>query len=211
MPGYTGGGAIARVLSSEAFCYILDIDSKTVADRVSFQLMPEVISESKSANYAEIPIVGRSLPQLGYANSSSRQASLSLMFVALEREGKYTAEWVENQVRWLEAKVYPRYVDDWTFPPPRLLLIVGQAMGMQCVMTSCTTSWMGPWDVTNGLTARPFRGQVDITLQEIGQNDNEHGHPFGHDAALQKKNQIRAPGNSAVPIYVQIPLAVNRG
>jgi hypothetical protein len=210
MPGYSGGKPVATYLSSEAFCFLLDIDSEA-GDRVSFQLMPEVISESKSANYAEIPIVGRSLPQLGYANSSSRVTNLSLQFVALQREGKYTAEWVENQVRWLEAKVYPRYIDDWTFPPPRLLLVVGQAMGMQCVMTSCTTSWMGPWDATNGRQALAFRAQVDIGLQEIGQNNNEHGHPFGHDAAVSGKNQIREPGNSDAAPYVSIPLVLSGG
>jgi hypothetical protein len=210
MPGYGGGKAVATYLSSEAFCFLLDIDSEA-GDRVSFQLMPEVISESKSANYAEIPIVGRSLPQLGYANSSSRVTNLSLQFVALQREGKYTAEWVEQQVRWLEAKVYPRYIDDWTFPPPRLLLVVGEAMGMQCVMTSCSTSWMGPWDATTGRQARPFRAQVDIGLQELGKNDNEHGHPFGHDAAVSGKNQIREPGSSDASPYVSIPLVVSRG
>lgn len=203
MAGYGGNKDHAKVLSSEQYCYILDPKEGVY---VPFQLMPEAISENKAAIYNEVPIVGRSLPQLGYASSTSRMIGLNLQFVALEREGKYTTNWVKTQVRWLEAKVYPRYVDGFTFPPPGLRLIVGDVIGLQCVMTSCSTTWLGPWAVTEE-TASPFRAMVDIQLQEYGQNEVE-GYPFGHDEAMKNLNQLGGDAPEDTGSYVDIPLVV---
>lgn len=193
----------ATVISPEAFCYIVDLNDNS---RLHFQLMPEVISESKTAMYNEVPIVGRSLPQLGYAGSSARVLGLDLSFVALEREGKYTADWVKSQVRWLEAKAYPRYVNGFTFPPSKVLLMVGNVVGLQAVVTSCTTSWTGPWD-TRDIDAKPFRASVSIQLQEVGQNDGAWGHPFGASEAISSQNQ--AVWGHIGEAYIEIPLSDN--
>lgn len=203
MAGYGGDKSHAKVLSSEKYCYILDPEE---SEYVGFQLMPDSISESKAAMYNEVPIVGRSLPQLGYASSTARTVGLNLQFVALEREGKYTTEWVKTQVRWLEAKTYPRYLDGFTFPPPGLRLIVGDVIGLQCVMTACTTTWLGPWDVSDE-KASPFRAMVDIQLQEYGQNDVDD-YPFSHDDAMQGINQLGGDAPEDAGSYVDIPLGV---
>jgi hypothetical protein len=204
---YSGYEEIARVLSPEAYCFILNKDSTDATDRLDFQLMPEGISESKSAMYNEVPIIGRSLPLIGYASSTSRMVNISLRFVSLNKEGKYSPKWVEERVRWLESKVYPRYENNLTYPPPRLLLVVGKALSMQCVMTSYNTTWMSPWTV-EGDEARAFQASVDVAFQEYGQN-LDIGHPFGHDEAKSGVNQ----GNTTATgePYIQIPANVSTG
>jgi len=204
MADYTGGQSSARVLSPEAFCFILDSDS---GERVEFQLMPEAISESKSATYNEIPIIGRSLPLLGYANSTSRSMGLGLTFAALYAEGKYSPSWIEQQIRWLESKVYPIYADGFMYPPPRLFVVVGKAIGLQCVMTSVNTTWLGPWSVANQ-EAYAFRAQIDMQFQEYGMNEDAIGHPFDADDAKEGKNQNLNLGFNNTPAYVDIPLGV---
>jgi len=202
MGDYDGGQGHARVLSPEAYCFIYDLDND---NRLEWQLMPEAISENKSAMYHEVPIVGRSLPLLGYGSSSSRSMGLSLQFTATNREGKYSPEWVVKQVRWLEAKVYPEYEDGFTYPPPRLLVVAGVAIGLQCVMVSVNTTWMGPWAFTDAV-ATPFRAQVDCQFQEYGANEDEVGHPNSHTEALEGKNQRWE--ESGATQYVDIPLGV---
>ena len=172
------GTGPATVLSSEAFCYLIDLET---SDRVSFQLMPESFGESKSANYDQIPILGRSLPYLGYANSSSRATSLTMQFHALG--DPYTPQWVVQQVRFLESLVYPDYEGGFAYPPHRVMLVMGEAMGMVCVATNVTTGWLGhPWKVS-GTEAYPFGVDVTIDLLEWGMNEDEYGHPHDVDQA----------------------------
>jgi hypothetical protein len=208
---YTGRESIAKFLSPEAYCFLLDVDEGT-NNRLEFQLMPENISESKAAIYNEIPIIGRSLPLLGYAGSTSRQVSLSINFAAINKpgSGKYDVFWVQNRVRWLESKVYPVYRGGFTFPPHRLLLILGQAIRMQAVMVSCTTSWLGPWDAmieneNNAGQVYPFRASIDCQFQEYGLNNGASGHPHGHYDAISGRNQ--ADADSGAESYIDIPIA----
>lgn len=195
-------------LSPEGFCFILNLDSNDADDILEFQLLPRSIGEGKSANYDQIPIIGRSLPHLGYAHSSSRQTNLSLEFASLKAEGKYSPTWVQEQVRWLEAKVYPRYEDIWVYPPPRLQLVMGYAFSFTCVMQSVNTTWLSPWHVENDL-ALPFRAQVDISLIEYGRNEDEFDHPHSHDQAQSGENQAFLSGTGTP--YIEIPLAVATG
>lgn len=197
-------GSATSVLSPEAFCFLLNLNGGST-DRLEFQLMPDTITESKQANYDTIPIIGRSLPYLGYSHSSSRQISLGLQFVALEREGKYTPEWVKDRVRWLESKVYPRYDGNWVYPPSRLLLVIGKAIGMTVVMSSCSTTWMKPWYQTDN-SVLAMRAQVDCAFMEWGYNDDKWGHPFGAEEALAGRNQPYEEGSGAVSF--EIPLSV---
>lgn len=204
---YEGDKSHARVLSPEAFCFIIDMATD---DRLEFQLMPDAISETKTAIYNEVPILGRSLPLLGYSSSTSRQMGLALNFVALnslKSGGKYTVAWVKDQVRWLESKVYPEYVDGFVFPPPLLLLVIGGVIGTTVVMNSCTTTWMGPWDVSTG-AAMPFRASVEVQFQEWGLNDGPTNHPHDHTDAKESKNQWGPQDKTSAPIFIDIPLGI---
>lgn len=206
----TGAMPIAKVLAPDAFCFILDLDEGTT-DRLEFQLMPESIAENKAAIYNEIPILGRSLPLLVYSGSTSRQIALSISFAALYAPGatRYDIHWVRRQVRWLESKVYPVYKDNFTFPPHRLLIILGQAIRMQAVMTACTTSWLGPWAIDSEKgQAYSHRATVDCQFQEFGMNDNSLGHPHDQYDALEGRNQADAQAGDYD--YVEIPLAAQQ-
>jgi hypothetical protein len=208
MANYDGSQSSARIYSPESTCFIFDQDSQ---DRVEFQLMPDTISESKNAVYNEVPILGRSLPLLGYSHSSSRQMGLSLQFVSLNRTGKYSPQWVLHQVRWLESKVYPAYDNGYAFPPPRLIVVVGNAIGMQCTMSSVSTTWLGPWTLDNqdgaaGVFA--YRAQVDCQFTEFGENDSR-GYPFDTTDAKNGDNQIYTDGTGSQ--YVDIPLSISVG
>jgi hypothetical protein len=204
--GYGGFEEGSKVLSPDVYCFILNKETDS-SDRLEFQLMPDSVAENKAAMYNEVPIIGRSLPLIGYANSTARMVNLSLRFVALNKEGKYSPKWVEEQVRWLESKVYPRYEDSLTYPPPRLLLVIGKAISMQCVMTSYNTSWMSPWTVDGG-EARAYQAIVDVAFQEYGQN-LDIGHPFGHDEAQAGANQ--AISTATGDPFIQIPANIGFG
>lgn len=197
----------AKVLSPEGFCFILNLDPTGENDRLEFQLMPDTVTEGKTANYDTIPIMGRSLPYLGYSHSSSRQINLSLEFTALvsEAEAKHSVDWVQQQVRWLEAKVYPKYESNWVYPPPRLLVVVGEALGMTAVMTSCNTTWLKPWH-RRGNIVLPMRAQVDCSFEEWGSNEDEYGHPFSVQEAEVGANQPYREGSGSA--YFEIPLGV---
>jgi len=210
----TGEVPIAQVLAPDSFCFIQDLDSGGASDRLEFQLMPESIGESKSAIYNEIPILGRSLPLLGYAGSTSRQISLSISFAALYAPGSggyYDIFWVQKQVRWLESKVYPEYRSGFTFPPHRLLVIMGQAVRMQAIMIACNTTWLGPWAIDhNEGQAYSHRATVDCQFQEFGMNDDSLGHPHDTTDALEGRNQADAQAGPGENDYVAIPLAAQQ-
>lgn len=181
-------GATAKAvttLSPHDFCYIIDLDCPTdnnVQNRVEFQLMPESIGESKSANYDQIPILGRSLPYLGYAHSGARMCSLQMSFHALGSD--WTPVWVLAQVRFLESLAYPDYVAGITYPPHRVMLIIGEAIGMTCVVTNVTTNWTGPWAITDASEAYSHHADVSVDFMEWGENEDTYGHPHGWTDAV---------------------------
>ena len=198
-----------RVLTPEAFCFIID---KTDDSRLEFQLMPQTITESKSALWNEIPIIGRSLPLVGYSGSTSRSMSISLQFAAMVPNGsdpenpvKYSSDWVIKQVRWLESKTYPSYTGDIVRPPPGLVVIIGQALGMQCTLNSVSTTWEGPWAI-DGPKATAFRAQVDCAFVEYGEN-MDRGRPFDRHQAVEGINQ-EGGGSLGGSSYIQIPRAI---
>jgi len=203
--GYGGDRSAARVLSPEAYCFILDLDSDD-QDRLEFQLMPEAFVDTKSAVYNETPIIGRSLPLLGYSHSTSRTIGLSLQFASLNPTGSYSPSWVREKISWLESKIYPVYEEGFVYPPHRLLLSIAESVGMQVVMTSCSTTWMGPWAV-NEYGAQAFRAQADCQFQEYGANDGTRPYSFA-DAIEGKHNTFGAKGTT---IYFDIPLSVGSG
>lgn len=204
----------ASVLSPEGFCFIINLDTTGEKERLEFQLMPDTITEGKTANYDNIPIIGRSLPYLGYSHSSPRQINLSLEFAALTRgesdADKYTPQWVQRQVRWLEAKVYPKYDDNWVYPPPRLLIVIGEAVGMTAVMTSCNTTWLKPWYRRNNQVF-PMRAQVDCAFEEWGYNNDEYGHPFSVQEAEVGANQPYREGSGATEYFIPGQIFITPG
>ena len=201
-------------LSPHDFCYIVDMDVRGAGqrDRLEFQLMPENIGESKSANYDQIPIIGRSLPFLGYAHSGSRTCSLQISFHALGGD-VYTPVWVLSQVRFLEALAYPDYITGITYPPHRVMLVLGEAIGMVCVATNVSTNWVGPWAISEDNAAYAHHADVSVDFIEWGENEDVYGHPHGWaDAVATGSNSTnntmgitRDGGDGMIQLPIWVP------
>jgi hypothetical protein len=111
-------------------------------DRITFKWMPEMFDESKQAEYANINIIGRSEPILGYSHSSPRVFQISLVFAA--EVNPY--EEVIRPIWLIRSWVYPDYRDE-VMPnvPPRVLLVVGNWLSQRCVAIRVDVKYHGPW------------------------------------------------------------------
>ncbi len=108
------------------------VDSET-ADRITFDLNPETFEDSKSTEFAEIPIPGMSHPRLQFTNGSSRTLSFSISL-------HYGAtDDVPKAIRTLQAWLYPEYEGGHLKKPPaKLLLIFGDTWpDEQWVLRNC--------------------------------------------------------------------------
>lgn len=103
------------------------------ADRVTFSINPSSFTDSKSTDFAEIPIPGMSHPRLQFTGGSTRTVSFMLFL----HHG--VTENVPKAIRSLQAWLYPEYEGGHLKKAPaKLLLIFGDTWpDEQWVMTSC--------------------------------------------------------------------------
>lgn len=119
--------------------FILDMNTGT---RITFNWMPASFSESKSANYANTQILGRSEPVLGYASSGPRVFSIPLVFAA--HNDAFNE--VVQTTRAVRSWVYPDYTASGEPQlPPRLVLQVGSWLSSRCVCRSVDIQYHAPW------------------------------------------------------------------
>lgn len=114
------------------------------AGRIIFQYMPEAFTESKSVNYQDVDIIGRSEPVLGYRSSGARIFNIVLTLVAGE-----TPDVVFDVIRplWLvRSWAYPNYTDT-KVPniPARLVFVVGSWLIQQVVLLRYDITYKAPW------------------------------------------------------------------
>lgn len=114
------------------------------AGRIIFMYMPEQFSESKSVNWNDTDIIGRSEPVIGYRSSGPRIFNITLTLIAGE-----TPDPVFDVIRplWLvRSWAYPNY-STTRVPntPPRLVFVVGSWLIQQCVMLRYDISYQAPW------------------------------------------------------------------
>lgn len=157
--------------------YLRDLDTKdNEFNTLQFGYIPEEISESKTANYNLIDIPGRSEPIYAYMNSSPREISLHIMFVAgigqdkTVNTGNSTIEddavMVKQKVDWLRSLVYPDYsVAGIVRPPHRILVSIGNLIKSICITTSVSPVYKAPWDES----LLPYIAEVDISFQEVNE------------------------------------------
>jgi hypothetical protein len=112
--------------------------------RVVFQYMPPEFSESKSVEYANVNVLGRSEPVLGYSHSGPRVFNITLTLAAGE-----TVDPVFDVIRplWLlRSWAYPDY-SDGSAPnvPPTLLFAVGAWIRSRVVVTRLDIRYQAPW------------------------------------------------------------------
>lgn len=159
--------------------YIKDLSTNEV---LTFGYIPEEISDTKAANYAQIEIPGRSEPVFGYVSSGPRELSLHLKFIAGIGQTKYAALTSDGETpsnsalvadntltvltktRWLQSLMYPDYsTSDYTLPPHQVLLSIGLLIKSVCIIPSVNVTYKAPYDEY----LLPFIVEVDLSLYEV--------------------------------------------
>lgn len=158
--------------------------------------MPHSFSETKTANYAQMSILGRSEPILGYSNSGPRTFNINLHFA--ETSGDPFQD-VIKPVRLCRSWLYPDY-SDAVLPnlPPRIILAVGQWLVQRCVALRVDVTYSHPWgrapyadntlvpatgEISSSFSDSadsmlPYHADVALVLQEVTENGVG---PFDHE------------------------------
>ena len=121
------------------------------AERITFDINPDSFTDSKSNDFAEIPIPGMSHPRLQFTNGSTRTLSFTLYL-------HYGAtDDVPKAIRLLQSWLYPEYDSGHLKKAPsRLLLIFGDTWpDEQWVMQSCN------------ITRKQFDKELNCTFAEV--------------------------------------------
>lgn len=114
--------------------------------RLFFQMMPEAISESRKANWVDIPIIGRSEPIRAYANSEARKFSLTLQFfVSVDQADEGQMIRLRNKIDFLRSLVLPDEVNNIVIPPPVVFFIIGNQIYSRCIVNSVDIVHKDPW------------------------------------------------------------------
>lgn len=140
------------------------IDLTHPSDKIVFTFMPGNFTESKSAEYAAINILGRSEPVMGYSHSGPRLFNITLTFFA---DSDPNSE-VLSPVQLLRSWVYPDYSSQFPTVPPRLLLIVGQWLSQRVIMLNYNINYMAPWGkspVSSSIGSNTAQISPDVALE----------------------------------------------
>ena len=134
--------------------YFRDLDARNTSsaeNTLIFDYIPEEISDSKTANYNYVDIPGRSEPIIGYTNSSLREFSIHLMFMAGIGQRSHPSGQVDDafavkqKVDWLRSLTYPDYSGQYVRPPHKVLFSIGQLIKSVCIIPSVNVVYKGPW------------------------------------------------------------------
>jgi hypothetical protein len=145
----------------EKQCTITDMDG---SGSVTFQMMPNNISISKSVNWNYIDIIGRSHPILGYISSSPKMINFTLMFFANpSSEDPTTLATVSKNLKFFESMAYPDYSGGRVNPPHRYAIKIGKQVSWEYVPQDVTINLTNYW--YEGL---PVYASVSCTFIETG-------------------------------------------
>lgn len=152
--------AVAEIQSA----YIMLEDD--LKQKVHFQLMPSSILEMKNVDWTDITVIGRSEPIRVYAGSGARIFSFSLMFVAsVDQDDGGTSKGVVKKVNFLQSLTYPEVKEGITLHPPVVFLVVGHLFNSRCIVRTCQTRWLGPWDLW--VEGDPSKGKLGWKLSHL--------------------------------------------
>lgn len=150
-------------------CFIaLAASPGDVSKRVVFSYMPEAgFSDTKSANYEDIEILGRQEPIRSYRSSSARQIGFSLDFFATDD----VLNDVLYRVDWIRSLVYPDVAEapnatGISNSPPVILLVVGHLFKMRAVVKNVNVTWKDPWGIRSE-TLAPYEDLPEVSKSNI--------------------------------------------
>jgi hypothetical protein len=167
---------------------LIDLTAAAEGTRVQFEFpyMMESFTDSKSAEYANVIVRGRSEPVLGYSHSSNRTFGVNFQLAA-------------NKDPFVEVIEPCWLIRSWTYPyypqsqaalpnvPPRVLFVLGKWLSSRCVVTRVDITYHAPW------------GRIPYSSQEGtpgGTPDNDN--PFGSTDAAGK--------DSMLPFWAEVQL-----
>lgn len=146
-------------------CYIVIPTGGGGEEVIQMQSLPD-ISDSKTANYNNEAVIGRSFPLYTYSYSGDRTISLNIHFFVVDRDDIAGPQSILNKLRLIQSAVYPRQgIGGEPFrPPPVCRIKCGELLAKDelCVILRSYTVRF-PTDVvwyTDG-TFTPFRLDID--------------------------------------------------
>lgn len=148
-------------------------------ETITLKALPEV-SDNKSAEYSDEPIIGRSFPVKMYTSSGNRQIGMKAPFF-VARQADIADNW--KSLRLLQSAVYP---EDETqespayIPPPICQIRLGFLFTAQndgwisAILRSCNVSY--PTDVVwDYATYLPYRFDLDLQWDIVFSNSSLPG------------------------------------
>lgn len=152
-------------------CYIINLITDS---RIEFELTPEEVSDSVSAQYDETVPRGRSNPILGYNSSGPRTVSYTIPL-----HDDYCKEGILATVNKLQALAYPIY-HTGSIQAPTALIRLGKMVNTTGVCTEVGVTWKKPYrdgvylnadvSLTFTETLSTPKGAVDIESGEFVTN-----------------------------------------
>lgn len=173
-----------------------------VPDRIHFVHTMDAFEESKTAEYANVNIIGRSEPVLGYSHSGPRVFNIPLHFVAT----KNPFEEILKPIWLIRSWLYPDYTN-MTVPnvPPRVLLVMGAWLSQRCICTRVDITYQKPW---GRVTLHPG-GPLEIpglgTFETLGSIAQGSGQNVMPEAARSPEMWHR---DSMIPYRVDVNLTL---
>lgn len=133
-------------------------------------LLPESYTETLPVSWDTSPILGRSVPPVGYNNSGPRSIQLEITLMAgagyYDLPGKTHDQVMEimyNDINFVRSLVYPDY--DYTIvqPPSTVLLSCGSQIKLKGVVSGCSVTYQKPFDSQN----RAMRVLLSVTISQV--------------------------------------------
>jgi len=162
--------------------FIVAKDDPTI--RVEFQIFPDDLVISKSAEYNSYPVVGRSEPYRVYSHSNPQTYTFTLPFVeSISVEDDpfpiVVPIFVGHTVAVLNSFTYPQYLGGLAKAPPLVYFVVGSYIMEQCIVRSVVvthpreTFWGIDVPIIPGLPVElgaalsPYYGLVSLQLEVV--------------------------------------------
>lgn len=124
--------------------------------RVEFELMPDELSDSNSAQFEDVSPLGRSGPLRAYSSSGPRAISFTLQL-----HNDYCKDGILNTVNKLKALTYPAYTGG-NIMPPKCLVRIGDMINCTATCDEVGVNWMKP--IVDNMYVM---AEVSISLSEV--------------------------------------------
>ena len=123
-------------------------------------ILPDSITESYSAMFDNIPIMGASSPKIGYSGGGPKSVSLSLPL-----HDDYSDKGILYDVNILKALAYPEYTT--SIKPPNCYLRIGSFIAVYGACGSVSVSWQRPYRRDRSGNIVYVRADVSLDFQNI--------------------------------------------